>query len=119
MSKYDAPNAPPPGYPQQPPAAHYDAGPANADYYNSGPPQQYGGQPQYGQPGPPQQYGGQPQYGQQPMMYQQQQYPTQQGQYYGGPPPDNRGGKGGMGAGGCFAGLCAGLAACCCLDMLF
>ncbi|KAK4498476.1 hypothetical protein PRZ48_011134 [Zasmidium cellare] len=113
-NKYEAPTGPPPGYPQQPQQAHYDAGPAGdprgaADgYYGSPPPGQYGqpmyGQQPYGQPGyPPQGYppqGGP--YQQQPMMYQQ------------GPPPgaydDQRGAAGG-GAGGCCRGLDSALSA--------
>ncbi|KAF2821612.1 hypothetical protein CC86DRAFT_373458 [Ophiobolus disseminans] len=118
MSKpYDNQGAPP-QYPQSPPPAHYDAGPApggvqpyynnqapgNADYYGNSPnPYQ-----QQGQYGPPQGQYGQPGQ-QQGMNYQQG--PPPQGMY----PQQQKGGAGG----GLFAGLCAGLACCCCLDCLF
>tara|TARA_R110002003_G_scaffold391_13_gene19493 strand:- start:161 stop:967 length:807 start_codon:yes stop_codon:yes gene_type:complete len=114
----------PPQYPQSPPPAHYDAGPAPGGmqpYYNQGAPANqdyYGNSPnpyqQQGQGyGPPQGYG-QPQQGygqpQQGMHYQQG--PPPQGMY-----PQQQ--KGSSAGGGLFAGLCAGLACCCCLDCLF
>jgi hypothetical protein len=112
-------DAPPPSYPQQ----AYDGGVQQRGdqqgYYNQPPPSNYGSpnpyqqqgqgygppQGQYGQP-PPGQYG-QPQQG---MYYQQG--PPPQGMY---PQQQQKGGAGG----GLFAGLCAGLACCCCLDCLF
>lgn len=122
--------APPPyggGSPYPPQPAHLNPGPdggSNQDYYGGASPQpQYGSpQPQYGAPaqgyyqsGPPPQMG----YQQQgpPMGYQQgppmgyQQYPQQQYQ-------DDRGHSSGA-AGGCLGALCAAMACCCCLDILF
>ncbi|OBT87225.1 hypothetical protein VE02_04893 [Pseudogymnoascus sp. 03VT05] len=126
--------APPPygGSPYPPQPAHLnpgqDGGGSNQAYYGSPSPQpqysnpqvQYGSpQPQYGAPaqgyyqsGPPRQMG----YQQQgpPMGYQQgppmgyQQYPQQ----------DERGHSSGA-AGGCLGALCAAMACCCCLDILF
>ncbi|OJD25104.1 hypothetical protein ACJ73_03527 [Blastomyces percursus] len=107
-------NGAPPSYP---PPVHQDAGPyqpqpgpygqpqsAAADYYNQ--PQQYG--PPQGQYYPPQQG-----YPQQPMYYAPQGGPPPQGHYV-----DNRDSSRGTGGGIC-AGLLAGLACCCCLDILF
>ncbi|QSS60159.1 Uvi15-like protein [Histoplasma capsulatum] len=106
-------NAPP----SYPPPAHQDAGPyappqgqyghpsAAADYYNQ--PQQYGPPP--GQYYPPQQGYPQQGYPQQPMYY----APQPQGHYV-----DNRDSSRGTGGGIC-AGILAGLACCCCLDILF
>ncbi|KAH9880966.1 hypothetical protein J1614_001459 [Plenodomus biglobosus] len=122
MGQYD--QGAPPQYPQSPAPIHHDAGPApqNGYYYNNnggGDPSYYNGSPNpYQQAGPPQGQYGAPQgyqqpggYGQQPQMQYQQGPP--QGGYYG----DGRGKSGG--GGGLFAGLCAGLACCCCLDCLF
>ncbi|KAH7075015.1 hypothetical protein FB567DRAFT_596962 [Paraphoma chrysanthemicola] len=110
MSKpYDQP----PGYVSSPPPAHTDPGNMQP-YYQNGPPanQGYYGNPyeqQQGQGYPPQGYPQQNYGQQQPMQYQQGppqgMYPQQQ--------------KGSGAGGGLFAGLCAGLACCCCLDCLF
>ncbi|KAH7064457.1 hypothetical protein BKA63DRAFT_525416 [Paraphoma chrysanthemicola] len=99
--------------------------------YEQGPPPQYPDQT-YGQPAN-QAYYGSPDPYQQGQVYQQQGYPPQgypqqnygqqqqPMQYQQGPPqgmyPQQQ--KGSGAGGGLFAGLCAGLACCCCLDCLF
>ncbi|KAK8206570.1 hypothetical protein M8818_004403 [Zalaria obscura] len=126
----EPPTGPPPSYPQQPAPAHYDAGPANASYYNqlsdpraqqgyygSPAPQGYGSPAPYqqGPYGPPQQQGyqqgpyGPPQ--QQGMYYQQQPMYAPQGGYY------QQQQRGSSGEGIC-AGIMGALACCCCLDLL-
>ncbi|KAH3920167.1 hypothetical protein HBH56_000760 [Parastagonospora nodorum] len=122
MQKNDAP----PAYPNEPPQAYrgdqtqvgyYNNQAPNNDYYQGSPnPYQQGqgyGPPQ-GQYGPPQGQYGPPggQYGQPQQQMHYQQGPPPQGMY---PQQQQKGGAGG----GLFAGLCAGLACCCCLDCLF
>jgi hypothetical protein len=123
-------DGPPPQYQggPQPPQQAYGGDQSRGDqsqaqgYYNQQPPNQYGspnpyqqqGQgygPPQGQYGPPQGQYGQPDQ-QQGMYYQQGPPPQGQGMY---PQQQQKGGAGG----GLFAGLCAGLACCCCLDCLF
>ncbi|KAK4982537.1 hypothetical protein LTR66_009225 [Elasticomyces elasticus] len=132
MAQYGAPEGPPPKYPQQPPQAHYDAGPANASYYNGGDPRAQQGY--YGSPAP-QQYGSPAPFNQGPYGPPQQQYqqgpgpyggPQQGMQYqqqgpYGAQPGYQNGGRGGRysGSEGICAGIAGALACCCCLDCLF
>jgi hypothetical protein len=109
-------DGPPPQYQggPQPPQQAYGGDQQVQGYYQQPPPNQYGSPNPYQQQGqgygPPQGQYGQPDQ-QQGMYYQQGPPPQGQGMY----PQQQKGGAGG----GLFAGLCAGLACCCCLDCLF
>ena len=115
---------PPPQYPNQPqyppPAAggYYpqnqgygggDGQNTNAGYYGAGQLQPYFDQ----------QHTQQQTYLDQQYPQQQQQYPPQQQMHYQPMPPPTRQNKSSGAGTGLLAGLCAGLACCCCLDCIF